>query len=74
MPIELSLFKEAEVVRNDATAAGDEVGFPASTSAATPATCGDAMEVPLMLLVAVSLVFHADVIELPGAKMSRQDP
>ena len=33
-----------------------------------------AIDVPLMVLVAVSLVFHADVMLLPGAKMSRQVP
>jgi hypothetical protein len=33
-----------------------------------------AIEVPLIVLVAVVLVYQADVIELPGAKMSRQLP
>ena len=33
-----------------------------------------AIDVPLMVFVAVLLVFHADVIEEPGAKMSRQVP
>jgi hypothetical protein len=33
-----------------------------------------AIEVPLMVFVAVSLVFQADVIDDPGAKMSRQVP
>ena len=44
------------------------------TRAAAPATCGDAIEVPLILFTAVVLVLHVDVILLPGAKMSRQDP
>jgi len=74
VPIELSLFKEAEVVKKDVTAEGDAVGFASRTSATTPATWGEAMEVPLMVFVATSLVFQADKIELPGAKMSRQDP
>jgi hypothetical protein len=33
--------------------------------AATPATCGLAMEVPLMVLVAVSLVNHVERISVP---------
>jgi hypothetical protein len=32
------------------------------------------MEVPLIVFVAVSLVFQADVMLEPGAKRSRQDP
>mmetsp|Transcript_12032 Transcript_12032/g.19585 ORF Transcript_12032/g.19585 Transcript_12032/m.19585 type:complete len:250 (-) Transcript_12032:279-1028(-) len=39
-------------------------------SAATPATCGVAMEVPLMVSFAVLDPFHADVIEVPGAYIS----
>ena len=36
-------------------------------SAATPATCGEAIEVPLIVFVAVFDVNHADVIDEPGA-------
>jgi hypothetical protein len=43
-------------------------------NAATPATCGVAMEVPLRTVVAVSLVYQSDVIESPGANMSNTDP
>ena len=32
------------------------------------------MEVPLIVLVAVSLVFQAEVMLEPGANRSRQDP
>ena len=32
------------------------------------------MDVPLIVFVAVSLVFHADVMLEPGAKISRQVP
>ena len=32
------------------------------------------MDVPLMVLVAVLLVIHAEVIEEPGANKSRQEP
>ena len=56
------------------TVAGEAVGFVSRNNAATPATCGDAIDVPEIVLVAVSLVLHADVILLPGAKMSRQVP
>ncbi|MGA5037333.1 hypothetical protein ACPCA8_09785 [Streptomyces capoamus] len=35
---------------------------------------GTAMEVPEMVLVAVSLVFQADVMDVPGAKRSVQGP
>ena len=47
---------------------------PALNSAATPVTCGVAIEVPLIVLVAVVEVIHAEVIEVPGAKMSRHLP
>jgi hypothetical protein len=43
-------------------------------SAATPATCGDAIDVPEMVFVAVVEVYHADRMLEPGAKTSRQDP
>ena len=43
-------------------------------SAATPATCGDAIEVPLMVLVAVVEVCQADVIDEPGAYTCAQLP
>ena len=49
------------------TAAGESVGCVASHRAAAPATCGVAIDVPEMLFVAVSLVFHADTMFEPGA-------
>jgi hypothetical protein len=42
--------------------------------AAAPATCGAAIEVPLIVLVASGEVYHAEVIEEPGARMSTQRP
>ena len=42
--------------------------------AAIPATCGVAIEVPLIVFVAVSLVRHADRIDEPGAKISTPLP
>ncbi len=44
------------------------------TSAAAPATCGAAIDVPLIVFVAVSLVCQAEVMLDPGAKMSRHVP
>src|SRR5215470_5201799 len=58
----------------DATCAGVRVGLAPRMSAAAPVTCGVAIDVPLMVLVAVSLVFHAEVMFTPGAKMSVQVP
>ena len=46
----------------------------AKRRAAAPATWGEAIEVPLMVLIAVVEVCHAAVIEDPGAKMSTQVP
>jgi hypothetical protein len=56
------------------TAAGVAVGLPCRYSAATPATCGDAMEVPLRIAVWVLLCHHALVMDDPGAKMLTQLP
>mgnify|MGYP001453789597 CR=1 FL=1 len=43
-------------------------------SAATPATCGDAIDVPLQVAVELSLSAVADVISPPGAKRSTRLP
>src|SRR3954453_6460925 len=56
------------------TAAADRGGLPCRESAPTPATCGDAIEVPLMVLVAVVELYHDEVMLLPGAKMSTHVP
>src|SRR5207253_7042864 len=56
------------------TVAGDAVGLLARNSAAAPVTCGVAIDVPLIVLVAVSLSIQADVMPTPGAKMSVQVP
>jgi hypothetical protein len=42
--------------------------------ATTPATCGAAIDVPDMMEVALGLVFEEEVILIPGAKMSTQEP
>jgi hypothetical protein len=56
------------------TVAGDADGWLCRYRAATPATCGVAIEVPLNVAVAVSLVLYADRIDEPGAKMSTTLP
>src|SRR5882724_6399486 len=56
------------------TCAGVIDGLADRISAAAPTTCGVAIEVPLIVFVAVSLVFHDDVMFTPGAKMSVQVP
>ena len=80
-PVKSSLFGErlpglvttllvAAFTRPSRTCCGVAAGLAARNSAAAPATCGVAIEVPLIVLVAVSLVFHDDVMPTPGAKMS----
>jgi hypothetical protein len=56
------------------TVDGEAPGFVCRYSAIAPATCGDAIEVPLMVFVAVLLVDQAEVMLDPGANMSRHDP
>ena len=74
MPGLVTLFGVASAISVLATCAGVAAGFAARTSAAAPATCGGAIDVPLMVLVAVSFVFQAEVMAEPGAKMSVQVP
>src|SRR5690606_30427828 len=50
--------------------AGVQVGFAEAISAAAPATCGEAIDVPLMVLVAVLLLNQDEVIPTPGASRS----
>ena len=56
------------------TVAGEAAVLVARYKAATPATWGEAIEVPLMVLIAVVEVCQAEVIDDPGAKMSTHDP
>src|SRR5918996_2042486 len=48
------------------TTFGGAAGSPERYSAATPATCGAAIDVPLIVLNVESLVYHADVMLEPG--------
>lgn len=74
MPGPVTTFGVAALTRPSRTWAGVLAGFCARYSAAAPTTCGVAIEVPEMVLVAVSPVPHEEVIEEPGAKMSRTVP
>ena len=57
-----------------ATDAGVALGLPCRYRTATPATCSDAIDVPLSTAVCTSLPLYADVMALPGAKMSTHVP
>src|SRR5829696_7298230 len=56
------------------TAAGVAARWPCRYNAAAPATCGEAMEVPLSARVAVDPPTHADFTSTPGANRSTQPP
>ena len=58
----------------DATVAGLADGFVCKYKATTPATCGDAIEVPDMEVRSVVLRMYDDVIETPGANTSTHEP
>jgi hypothetical protein len=73
-PAPVTLFGVELLMIAAATVAGEAVGFVSRNNAATPATCGVAIDVPEIVFVAVSLVFHDDVMPLPGAKISRHVP
>src|SRR6267143_6687380 len=49
-------------------------GLPWRYRAATPATCGVAIDVPLIVFVDVSVSHHADVMFTPGANQSTHGP
>jgi hypothetical protein len=50
------------------------LGEISSPSAATPATCGEAIDVPEIVFDAVVDVYQAEVMLDPGANTSTQDP
>src|SRR5215212_1744721 len=70
----VSLLALALLTSAAATWVGVAVGLAARYSAAAPPTCGAAIEVPLMVLVAVLLPIQAPVMLTPGPKMSTQVP
>ena len=52
----------------------ESAGSALNANAATPATCGAAIDVPEIVLVAEVEVYHADVMFEPGAKTSTHEP
>src|SRR2546422_5900502 len=56
------------------TCCGVAVGLPCRYRAATPVVCGVAIDVPLIVLVDVSVSHHADVMFTPGANQSTHGP
>ena len=56
------------------TCAALEDGLALRYNAAAPAACGEAIDVPLIVFVAVVLVFQSDVMLTPGAYNARQVP
>ena len=74
MPALLTWFRVELLMMAAVTVDGEADGFVSRNNAATPVTCGVAIDVPEIVFVAVSLVFHDEVMLLPGAKMSTQVP
>ena len=56
------------------TCAGVACGFACRSNAAAPATCGDAIDVPLFVADATSEAMPAERIPDPGANRSLHDP
>ena len=73
-PISVNAPDVALSLMRDATCAGERFGCDSRMRAAAPATCGAAIDVPLSVAVATSLVEVADVIDEPGANTSRHVP
>src|SRR4051812_34801483 len=67
-------FGVAFAVMVAATWAGVAVGHRDSYWAATPATCGDAIDEPFITWLAESLVAQSEAMSAPGANRSRQVP
>jgi len=74
VPVLITLFDTAEPTIALRTVLGKAVGYFSRYNAAVPATCGVAMDVPLIVLVAETSVIHAEVIEEPGANKSKHVP
>jgi hypothetical protein len=58
----------------DVTTAGVALGFDCKYRATTPATCGDAIDVPDIEVRSVVLRMYDDVMETPGANTSTHEP
>jgi hypothetical protein len=64
----------ADEVIHDVTPETDSDEFALSANAATPATCGEAIDVPEIVLVALFDVYQEEVMFEPGANTSTHDP
>jgi hypothetical protein len=73
-PAAVTLLGVAAFSSPEVTVAGDAPLWSPRYSAALPTTWGVAIDVPLMVLVAVSLVFQSEVMPEPGANRSTQVP
>src|SRR5215211_4679159 len=67
-------FGVAVLMIADVTCAALADGLRSRTVAAAPATCGDAIDVPDMVAVAVSFAMPAETMSTPGAYRSVQVP
>ena len=74
VPAEVMIPVVALVAIAEANCAGVNAPFNCRVSAANPATCGLAIDVPEMVLVAVVDPIHEEVIDTPGANTSMHDP
>ena len=74
VPAFVTALRVADEAIAEATSAGVIAGFCDNASAATPATCGEAIDVPESVRVAISDECPADTMFEPGAKTSRHDP
>jgi hypothetical protein len=73
MPVMIS-FVPSFVISSNSCFGDRSLPAPLSSFAATPQTCGDAMEVPEMVRVEVAAPVQAAVMSEPGAAMSQQEP
>jgi hypothetical protein len=71
---DVTRFGVAEATSALRTCVGERPPLAPRRRAAAPATCGEAIDVPLIVFVAVDEVYQADLMLDPGAKMSRQLP
>tara|TARA_B110000503_G_scaffold28957_1_gene46379 strand:+ start:30016 stop:30324 length:309 start_codon:yes stop_codon:yes gene_type:complete len=67
-------FTVAAVASEDAICDGARVGLATMKRAIIPATCGAAIDVPLIVLLADGKPIQEDVINDPGANTSRHAP
>src|SRR5262245_7548468 len=74
VPASVTLLAVASATIASATCCGVQVGCRSRISAATPPTWGAAIDVPVFVVVAVSLAFESETMSKPGAKMSTQVP